>query len=84
MIKNEAIEGQTFTLEEVVFNDCKLKNCHLFYSGGDFEWTNTSFENCVFHFRGAAKNTQIFFRTFGMMKEGTPPQSVKQSSQTIH
>lgn len=76
VIQDQEITGQSFILEEVSFINCKLNRCHLFYSGGDFEWTNTTFVECGFHFRGAAKNTQSLFQLLGMMREGlqiTPP-----------
>ena len=72
VIENQEISHKSFVLEEVFFINCKLTNCHLFYSGGEFEWTNTTFVDCSFHFRGGAKNTQALFQLFGMLKEGTP------------
>lgn len=68
------LKDESFILDEVVFIDCKLANCHLFYSGGDFEWTNTTFENCHFHFRGPAKNTQSLIQ-FLQQAQQTAPQS---------
>lgn len=73
VIQNQEIEGQSFILEEVSFINCKLTKCHLFYSGGDFEWVNTTFVECGFHFRGSAKNTESLFRSLGLMKAGTSP-----------
>jgi len=81
VIENQEISRKSFILEEVSFINCKLTNCHLFYSGGEFEWINTTFVDCGFHFRGAAKNTQALFQLFGMLKEGKlsapPPMSQK-------
>jgi hypothetical protein len=80
ILMNEELQDQSFILEEVIFINCKLKNCHLIYSGGEFEWVNTSFEGCGFHFRGAAKNTQGLFHSLGMLKEGpqmSPPMMSK-------
>ena len=48
---------ESFSLDDCVFIDCVLKNCDLFYAGGDFELVNTNLDNCRVHFRGAAKNT---------------------------
>lgn len=55
--RKQNFQGRSFILEEVVFMECKLTDCDLFYSGGDSEWVNCQFENCRFHWRGAAKNT---------------------------
>lgn len=59
---------QSFVLEECVFRRCKLKNCDLFYSGGDVEWEETNFETCRFHWRGPAKNTVGLLQATGLMK----------------
>ncbi len=53
---------ESFILDESVFIGCALKNCDLFYAGGDFEWTDTTMENCRFHWRGAAKNSFALFQ----------------------
>ena len=55
--KDKNISDQTFVLEENVFFDCTLKNCDLFYSGGDVEIVNLKLDNTRIHFQGAAKNT---------------------------
>jgi hypothetical protein len=65
--KDKSLSDQTFILEEVAFFDCVLKDCDVFYSGGDFEFTNLKLDNTRFHFRGAAKQTQILFQTLGMI-----------------
>lgn len=44
----------TFVMEDCFFIDSVLKDCDLFYSGGDVEMVNTRMENCRWHFRGAA------------------------------
>lgn len=80
--KDKTFENQSFVIEEVYFENCVLRNCDLFYSGGDFEWVNASFDNCRFHFRGAAKNTQTLFQSMGLLKQAPlgamlPPSSSK-------
>lgn len=72
--EDKTLSDQSFVLEEVVFIRCRLKNCDLFYSGGDFEWTETHFENCRFRWRGPAKNTFAMLHGLGFLKPPTPGQ----------
>ena len=79
----ENLSDQSFVLEEAVFIRCRLKNCDLFYSGGDFEWVETNFENCRFRWRGPAKTTVMLLQGIGLLKTPTsgqptiPPTSAK-------
>jgi hypothetical protein len=66
--EDKNMSDQTFILEEVVFIRCHLKNCDLFYSGGDFEWQETKFENCRIRWRGPAKNTFALLHGMGLLK----------------
>lgn len=74
--RRQNFQGKTFILDEVVFIDCKLTDCDLFYSGGDSEWANCQFENCRFHWRGAAKNTLALAQVLGLIKTPTLPQNL--------
>jgi hypothetical protein len=79
--EDKTLNDQSFVLDEVVFLRCRLKNCDLFYSGGDTEWADTYFENCRFHWRGAAKNTFGLLQVIGLLPKQlpapTPPQNQK-------
>ena len=79
-LKDQKFENQSFVLDEVCFINCVLKNCDLYYSGGDFEWINTNMESCRFHWRGPAKNTLALFQAIGLLKDLTPPPTVTKSS----
>lgn len=79
--RNQNFEGKNFILEDVVFLKCKLTDCDLYYSGGDFEWVETQFGNCRFHWRGAAKNTLALAQAIGMLKSQTLPPTVVPTSQ---
>jgi hypothetical protein len=74
--RNQDFQGKSFILENVVFLKCKLSDCDLYYSGGDFEWAETSFENCRFHWRASAKNTLALLQTMGMVPIPTPTKSM--------
>jgi hypothetical protein len=78
--RNQKLDSRNFDLEEVSFIECHLKDCDLFYSGGDFDWQGTNFENCRFHWRGAAKNTSILFQTLGLVQQQPPVQIPKSSA----
>lgn len=62
------LSNQSLVAEECCLINCVLKNCHLFYSGGDFEMVNCRMENCHWHFRGAAQKTIQLQQTIGMLK----------------
>jgi hypothetical protein len=74
-IKKQTLEGASLILEDNCFIDCVLRDCDLYFSGGDFEWQNTTFDNCRFHWRGAAKNTLELIRTMGLLRDLTPPKA---------
>jgi hypothetical protein len=65
--RDKTLTSQEFNLEEVAFINCIVRDCDLFYSGGDFDWQGGQFQNCRFHFRGAAKNTLLLFQMIGMV-----------------
>jgi hypothetical protein len=56
--EGQTLTKQSFVIEECCFMNCVLKECDLFYSGGDVEWMNSPLENCRWHFRrGPTDNT---------------------------
>lgn len=72
--EGHTLTKKAFVVEETIFRNCTLVECSLFYSGGAFEWVNTSFQNCQWSFRGAAKDTISLLQTLGLIKAGqTPP-----------
>ena len=70
--QRKVFNNQSFILEEVVFIECELKDCDLFFSGGDTEWVNTKFDNCRFHWRGAAKSTFALLQNMGILPQQPP------------
>jgi hypothetical protein len=71
--RDKTISDQTFVLEECVFYDCLLKNCDIFYPGGEIEFVNLKLDNTRIHFRGAASNTERVFRGLGMLAGNLQP-----------
>lgn len=67
-MRDQQFTGRTFVLDETVFINCRLKDCDLFFAGGDFEWVNTNFESCRFHWRGPASSTVRLLHTLGLLK----------------
>jgi hypothetical protein len=72
--EDKTLNDQSFVLDDVVFIRCQMKNCDLFYFGGDFEWVETAMENCRFHWRGPAKNTFAMLAGMGLLKPLTTAQ----------
>jgi len=62
------LKNEVLVLEDCFFINCVLTGCDLFYSGGDLEWVNLRFENCRWHFRGAALKTVQTLHQIGMLK----------------
>jgi len=75
-------EGQkltkgAFVIEECFFVNCSLTDCDLFYSGGNFEWVNSQFQNCRWHWRGAALNAVQLLTGLGALKAPQMPVSLQ-------
>ncbi len=70
--QGKTYHDESFILEDCVFVECHLKNCDLFFSGGDTEWVNTKFENCRFHWRGPAKSTMALLQVLGILPQQPP------------
>lgn len=76
----ETLKNTCFAMEEHIFINCKLSNCRLIYSGGTVEWTNTTFENCMWGFRGPAAQTMHLLAMVGLIKPGQAPPNVMQGT----
>ncbi|MGH9404465.1 MAG: hypothetical protein ACRD3D_01360 [Terriglobia bacterium] len=75
--RGQKFQGKSFVLDDAAFIDCKLTDCDLYYSGGDFDWVNTTFENCRFHWRGAAKNTAALMHSMQMTPQASPQSTLQ-------
>jgi hypothetical protein len=83
--ENEHLKNASYLLSEHIFRRCKLTNCNLFYDGGVYEWVETTFENCIWGFRGPALATIQLCGLIGMLKPGQAPMpSVPQGSSKMN
>jgi hypothetical protein len=74
--------GTTVVLDNHSFVRCKFTDCYLLYSGGDYAWTETTFNNCRLGLQGAAQRTAAFLTHFGWKQ---PQPDIAQSpNQTVH
>jgi len=80
--ENETLTKQTIVLEEVCLINCTLKDCDVFYSGGDPDYQNLKLDDSRFHFRGAAQKTMQTLASFGMLKMQPMPASFQATSNT--
>jgi len=62
--KNET--GTIVVIDGKNFINCHFKNCTLHYSGGDFAWTDTQFENCPVKLSGPAERTSTLMVHLGI------------------
>jgi len=77
--EGQTFEHMSFVMEESFFVNCVLKECDLFYSGGDVDWVNVKFDNSRWHFRGAALKTTQLLQLLGILKQ---PEVVPQAPAT--
>jgi hypothetical protein len=75
--KGQNITKQTLVIDECAFVNCVLKDCDLFYSGGDFELLGTRMENCRIHWRGAAQRTLQLLQVTGTIQPVAPQQPLQ-------
>jgi len=87
-VEDKIYKGAVIAMDNKLFINCKVADCTLVYTGGDFGWRGTMIQNCQIHFDGSALRTIGFLRQFGLIpkdfaKPKAPP--VKASgSELVH
>ena len=71
-IENKTSAGETITLDDKHFINCRFERCTLFYSGGDFALTSTNIKDCPLTFAGPAQRTAALLGILGVLKAGVP------------
>ena len=73
LIENENLTHKTITLDGRHFIGCRYENCQVFYSGGDYELTDTTLTNCQITLLGPAMRTAgLLGRIHTKSAEGAP------------
>jgi len=57
LVENDNLNGATITIDDCHFINCRYEKCTVYYSGGDFELTGTTFIHCDITMLGPAKRT---------------------------
>ena len=66
VVENKNETGTTIVIDDKNFINCRFTKCTLHYSGGDFAWTDTHFENCPVKLSGAAERTSSLMYWLGI------------------
>ncbi len=79
-IENDSKTGAIVHLDGKLFLNCVFTKCQVIYSGGDFGWRNTSFNDCQLNLEGPAQRTANLLQSFKLLnmdafKKPTPPAS---------
>jgi hypothetical protein len=62
-ITGKTMSDATEVIDGNQYSDCRFKNCTMVYRGGEIPHiTGCEFDNCSWHFDGAAERTLIFMR----------------------
>lgn len=57
--------GGTVTIDDKFFTDCSFVGCTLIYTGADFDWKNTVWDDCDLLLAGPAQRTRGILEKFG-------------------
>lgn len=82
--EGKTLTGAVFVVEDSFFLNCVLRDCDLFYSGGDFEFVNLQMENCRWHFRGPALKMTQLMQMIGMLQQPQIPPTFQGSSSKMN
>lgn len=66
VVENKNETGTVVVIDDKNFINCRFKRCTLHYSGGDFAWTDTQFEDCPVKLSGAAERTSALMAYLGI------------------
>lgn len=85
-IENDSKTGAVIHIDGKLFINCTFTKCQIIYSGGDFGWRNTTFNDCQVSLEGPASRTANFLRSFNLLKmeafqKSVPP--AKPSTESI-
>jgi hypothetical protein len=86
-VENENRTGEIVHLDGKLFINCNYANCQVIYTGGDFAWRNTAFNNCQLTLEGAALRTANLLGHFQLIRRDAmqgPTGAPSSSTETLH
>lgn len=86
-VENEKQTGAVVHMDNKVFINCAFTRCQMVYSGGDFAWANTVFQDCQVTLEGSAKRTAEFLSHFNLFRPeafGKPAPPPSSSTKGVH
>ena len=86
-VEKENQSGGIVHLDDKLFINCNYTNCQIIYTGGDFAWRNTAFNNCQLTLEGAALRTANLLSHFKLIRRDAiqgPAAAPSSSTETLH
>ena len=82
VLEGKVLENTFLDLDDLYLKDCKVHNCTIYYSGGDYGWEKTEWKNVKIRWVGEAQNTVRLLRSFHML--ANPQKAPSPTSITRH
>ena len=86
-VENVKQSGGVVHLDDKIFVNCNYTNCQIIFSGGDFAWRNTAFNNCQLTLEGPALRTANLLGHFQLIRREAmqgPAASPSPSTETLN
>jgi len=85
-VENEKKTGAIIHLDNKMFINCTYTKCQIIFSGDDFAWRNTTFQDCQMTLEGPSLRTANLLGQFGLLRPNakqTPVVPPTSSTETL-